>query len=87
MFTDGELQTVAGRIPQDWQTLGIKLGIIYPTLQNIRYKHVFDVQQAVLEMLQVWRAEKGERATRTALRDALGEVGYSRLADEALGKD
>ena len=79
--------TVASRIPQDWQTLGIKLGLIYSRLEMIHRKHNFDVQQAAMEMLDVWRREKGQQATRTALKEALVAVHYGRLAEEVFGRD
>ena len=81
-FTDEELLTIAGRIPRDWQTLGIKLGLVYTTLDNIHLRHVSNVQQAGVEMLQVWRRERGDQATRSVLRDALKSIGFGRLAQE-----
>ena len=79
--------TIASHIPRDWETLGIKLGLLFPALENIRYKHSLDVQGAAMEMLEVWRREKGEQATRTALRESLVAVGYGRIAEKILGKD
>ena len=86
-FTEQELLTIANHIPQDWQTLGIKLGLMFPTLENIRFKHSVDVQSAAMEMFEVWRREKGDQATRTGLRDALLAVGYGRVAEEVFGND
>ena len=85
-FTERELLTIASNIPRDWQTLGIKLGLLFPALENIRYKHSLDVQGAAMEMFEVWRREKGEQATRTSLRDSLVAVGYGRMAEEVFGK-
>ena len=86
-FRDSELLMVAQRIPQDWQNVGIKLGLMFTTLENIRVKHPFDCQQAAMEMFSVWRRTKGEQATRAALKDALMCVGYGRVADDIISKD
>lgn len=86
-FTDSELMTIAERIPRDWQNLGIKLGIMYTTLENIRMRNMFDCRQAALEMFSVWRRNKGHQATRAALKDALMSVGYRRVVEDVFGKD
>lgn len=86
-FTDSELMMIAERIPRDWQNLGIKLGIMYTTLESIRMKNMFDCRQAAMEMFAVWQRNKGDQATRTALKDALMSLGYCRVVDDVLGED
>lgn len=86
-FSTSELLTIASRIPQDWQTLGIKLGLTYHVLEDIRTRNIFDVKQAILEMLALWRREKKDQATRAALRYALLAIRYSRLAEEIFDRD
>ena len=79
--------TIAERIPRDWQDVGIKLGVMYTTLESIRVKNAFDSKQAAMEMLSEWRRRKGEQATRSALREALVAAGYRRVAQEVFGRD
>ena len=86
-FTDSELMMIAERIPRDWQNLGIKLGIMYTTLEDIRMRNLFDCRQAAMEMFTVWRRNKGDLATRAALKDALMSVGYCRVVEDVFGKD
>lgn len=86
-FRDSELMMIAQRIPQDWMNVGIKLGLMFTTLENIRVKHPFDCQQAAIEMFGVWRRTKGEEATRAALKEALMCVGYGRVADDIFSQD
>ena len=78
---------VAERIPQDWQSVGIKLGLSYPTLESLRLKNVYDCQRAIMDMFSVWRRGRRELATRGALKEALKSAGYGRVAGEVFGRD
>ena len=86
-FTELQLKMIAQRIPRDWQNVGIKLGIMWTTLESIRAKHTFDCERAAMEMFNVWRRNKGEQATRVVLKDALMCVGYGRLVEDVFGSD
>ena len=71
LFTDEELMSIAEQLPSEWQRLGIKLGLAYSVLESVRMKHVLDPCRAAMEMFSLWQRTKGERATRSALRQAL----------------
>lgn len=76
------LETIAERMPRDWFTLGVKLGVPSTQLERLRSKHSFNHVPAALEMLSLWQQIKGRLATRRALKDVLVRMEYGRLAKE-----
>ena len=75
-------EKIAERMPRDWFTLGVKLGVESTQLQKLRTKHSFDHVPAALEMFGLWQQTKGRLATRKALKDVLVKMEYGRLAYE-----
>ena len=75
-------EKIAGRMPRDWFTLGVKLGVESTQLQKLRTKHSFNHVPAALEMFSLWQQTKGRLATRKALKDVLVKMEYGRLAYE-----
>ena len=78
---EATLFRIAERIPQDWQHLGIKLGVSYSNLEALRHQHIHDTRRATMEMFALWlKGNKG--ATKSALKEALLSLGFGRLAKE-----
>lgn len=75
-------EKIAERMPRDWFTLGVKLGVESTQLQKLRAKHSFNHVPAVLEMFSLWQQTKGRSATRKALKNVLIRMEYGRLAIE-----
>ena len=75
-------EKIAERMPRDWFTLGVKLGVESTQLQKLRTKHSFNHVPAALEMFSLWQQTKGRLATRKALKDVLVKMEYGRLAFE-----
>lgn len=75
-------EKIAERMPRDWFTLGVKLGVESTRLQKFRTKHSFNHIPAALEMFGLWQQTKGRLATRKALKDVLVKMEYGRLAYE-----
>ena len=75
-------EKIAERMPRDWFTLGVKLGVESTQLQRLRMKHSFNHVPATLEMFSLWQQTKGRLATRKALKDVLVKMEYGRLAYE-----
>lgn len=73
---------IAERLPQDWIRLGIKLGIDYTKLEQLRHKYPSNYLSASLEMFGLWQRSKGKSATRRALKKALVDMNFGRLAVE-----
>jgi hypothetical protein len=75
-------EKIAERMPRDWFTLGVKLGVESTQLQKLRTKYSFDHIPAALEMFSLWQQTKGRLATRKTLKDVLEKMKYGRLAYE-----
>lgn len=75
------LQEVVDRI-DNWQRLGIQLGVQYSYLERLRRQYPNDMATPALEMFKKWREKKGRNATKDSLREALKKCGYLRLASE-----
>ena len=82
VISDDVMLKVAAGLPREWIRLGVKLGVEYTTLVNLGDKYLGDYIQAVLEMFAIWQRVKGPAATKQALKRALMELGYSRLAKQ-----
>lgn len=79
-ISDDVMIKIATGLPREWVRLGVKLGVEYSTLVQLGEKHSGDYMQAVLEMFAVWQRLKGAAATKQALKRALMDLGYGRLA-------
>ena len=68
----------------EWKDLGLKLGILYPTLQKIEKNRHGMVEECKREMLAAWLqiVDKVSEPSWTTLVDALESIGEIRLADE-----
>lgn len=84
---DSALETIAERMPRDWFTLGVKLGVPSSQLEKLRSKHSSNHVPAALDMFSLWQQAKGRSATRRALKDILVKMEYGRLAKELFPKD
>ena len=66
----------------DWQSLGLELGLLYPTLKRIKKEQHGDINDCIMEMLEAWLQqqdnvrEKGVPSW-SVLRNALKEVGVA----------
>ena len=69
----------------DWQSLGLALGLLYPTLQRIKKEQHGDINDCMMEMLSAWLqqqdtvAKKGIPCWRN-LRRALEDIDKNELA-------
>ena len=86
-IAEGDLLKIAERVPRDWQHLGIKLGVEYSILENLRTTHPSDTRSAAMEMFGIWQRTKGKHATKKALKTALLELKYGRVANEVFPND
>ena len=66
----------------DWQSLGLELGLLYPTLKRIKKEQHGDINDCIMEMLVAWLQqqdnvrEKGVPSW-SVLRKALEKIGGS----------
>ena len=86
-IAEGDLLKIAERVPRDWQHLGIKLGVEYSILETLRTTHPSDARSATMEMFGIWQRTKGKAATRKALKQALLNLKYGRVANEVFPND
>ena len=69
----------------DWQSLGLALGLLYPTLKRIKKEQHGDINDCIMEMLEAWLQqqdsvrEKGVPSW-AVLRQALEKIGENELA-------
>ena len=77
---------VARRLKEKWFDLGIKLGVSSFALDDIKkgLSNPMDYESATKEMFREWirRAPEGKREKRKALKRALVDMKYGRLAEE-----
>ena len=86
-ISEGDLLRIADKLPENWQALGIKLGLENSRLVALRTKHPHDVRLAILEMFGLWRMERGRSATRGTLKQALISIGYGKIAKTLFPND
>ena len=68
---DEVLQRVADNIGRDWSRLGVRLGIEFRTLEQIRCSAPYDIRQQAYLMLVQWKETHKTIATMTELQDKL----------------
>lgn len=76
---DEFLQKVADNIGRDWSRLGVRLGIEFRTLEEIRCSAPYDVRQQAYLMLVQWKETHKTIATITELQDQLDGLKLGRI--------
>ena len=68
----------------DWQSLGLALGILYPTLEKIEGEQRGVVEQCKTKMLASWLQQQDDFGVPSwaMLRRALEEIGERQLAND-----
>ena len=71
----------------DWQSLGLELGLLYPTLKRIKKEQHGDISDCMMEMLAAWLQQQDNVSRKgvpswSVLRTALEEIGEHQLASE-----
>ena len=71
----------------DWQSLGLELGLLYPTLKRIKKEQHGDISDCMMEMLAAWLQQQDNVSRKgvpswSVLRRALEEIGEHQLASE-----
>ena len=69
----------------DWQSLGMELGLLYPTLKSIKEQHRY-TNHCIMEMLSAWLQQQDNVNRRgvpswSTLKAALINIGENELAD------
>ena len=69
----------------DWQSLGLALGLLYPTLKKIETENHEKIDKCITEMLAAWLQEQDDVPRRgvpswLVLKTALGKIGENELA-------
>ena len=77
---DEFLQKVADNIGRDWSRLGVRLGIEFRTLEQIRHGVPYDIRQQAYLMLVQWKETHKTVATMVELQDKLDELKLGRIA-------
>ena len=76
---DEFLQKVADNIGRDWSRLGVRLGIEFRTLEQIRHSVPYDIRQQAYLMLVQWKESHKTVATMVELQDKLDELKLGRI--------
>ena len=71
----------------DWQSLGLELGLLYPTLKRIKKEQCGDIRDCMTEMLAAWLQQQDNVTSKgvpswSVLQTALGCIGENELASE-----
>ena len=71
----------------DWQSLGLALGLLYPTLKKIETENHEKIDKCITEMLAAWLQQKDDVARRgvpswLVLKTALSKIGAYELASK-----
>jgi len=73
-ISDGYLHEVAGNIGRDWSRLGIRLGMQFGTLEQIRHHSHSNIRQQAYLMLVHWKNTHKSLPTIVELQDKLDEL-------------
>ena len=73
----------------DWQSLGLALGLLYPTLKMIAKEQRGDIEECKMEMLAAWLQQKDNVPQKgdpswSVLQGALRRMGENELADKII---
>ena len=71
----------------DWQSLGLELGLLYPTLKRIKKEQHGDISDCMMEMISSWLQQQDNVSQNglpswAVLRTALEEIGEHQLTSE-----
>ena len=71
----------------DWQSLGLELGLLYPTLKRIKKEQQGDMKDCMMEMLEAWLQQQDNVSQVGApswqmLQRALNSIGENELANK-----
>ena len=71
----------------DWQSLGLELGLLYPTLKRIKKEQQGDINDCMMEMLAAWLQQQDSVSQHgvpswSVLQTALVNLGENQLANE-----
>ena len=71
----------------DWQSLGLELGLLYPTLKRMKKEQREDVNDCMMEMLAAWLQQQDNVSQVGApswgeLQRALNDIGENELANK-----
>ena len=72
-------------LTSDWLTLGLELGLLFPTLKKIDEEKHGDIERRKTEMLAAWLQQQDHVSqigapSWSVLRQALGNIGENELA-------
>ena len=73
----------------DWQSLGLELGLLYPTLKRIKKEQREDINDCMMEMLAAWLQQQDDVAKKgvpswLTLKAALMNIDEKKLADSII---
>ena len=73
----------------DWQSLGLELGLLYPTLETIKKEQRGDINNCMVKMLAAWLQQQDNVSRKgvpswSVLRTALESIGEHQLASELI---
>ena len=68
----------------DWQSLGLDLGLYYPTLERIELEQQKDIEKCKTKMIAAWlrRQDNASNPSWEQLRTSLVNIGEKELADK-----
>ena len=73
----------------DWQSLGLALGLLYPTLEKIEVEEFRTIEKCKTKMIAAWLQQQDNVSKKgvpswSVLQTALGKIGEIKLFDEIL---
>ena len=73
----------------DWQSLGLALGLLYPTLKRIKKEQHGDINDCIMEMLAAWLQQHDNVPQKglpswSVLKTALEEIEEIQLASKII---
>ena len=80
------LVEIAPLVVPIWEHLGVKLGVPFSKIQEAR-SDTTTFKAAVLAMFHMWQRQKGREATRKALKQALIDLKYKKVACQYFPND
>ena len=71
----------------NWQSLGLELGLLYPTLKRMKKEQHGDINDCTMEMLAAWLQQQDNVTSKgvpswSVLQTALRSIGENELASE-----
>ena len=82
-----ELKMFLNKDLHDWHSLGLALGLLYPTLKQIKNDNHDKIDQCKMEMLASWLQQADNVSQKgvpswSVLKAALKKIGENKLADK-----